>query len=150
MAVRILSRLRFSNEEIARVERLVADHLRFKDVRQMRESKLLRFLRQPHFEELLELHRLDCLASHGWLDNHDFVLSKMRETPPERLKPPRLITGRDLMQAGYTPGPVFQRMLLAVEDAQMESRVTTQEEAMNLVRSLFDPPHGAATPGTRT
>lgn len=140
MSVEILTRLRFSNDEIRRVEALVADHLRFKDVRKMRESTLRRFLRQPHFEELLELHRLDCLASHGWLDNHDFVRSKLAELPAAQLKPPRLITGDELIRAGYTPGPAFHRMLEAVEDAQLEMTIRTPEEAMALVRSLFEPP----------
>jgi poly(A) polymerase len=142
MAVEILARLRFSNEEIRRVEALVADHLRFKDVRQMRESTLRRFLRQPHFRELLELHRLDCRASHGWLDNFDFVQSKLTALPVEQLRPPRLITGDDLIRAGYTPGPGFHRMLEAVEDAQLDMRVSTTGEAMTLVLSLFDPPDG--------
>ena len=142
MAVDILVRLRFSNDEIRRVEALVADHLRFKDVRQMRESTLRRFLRQPHFEEHLELHRLDCLASHGWLDNYDFVRSKLAELPAAQLKPPRLITGDALIRAGYTPGPAFHRMLETVEDAQLEMTIHTPEEAMALVRSLFESPEG--------
>ncbi len=145
MAVGIMSRLRFSNQEIKIVEALVADHLRFKDVGQMRESTLRRFLRQPYFDELLELHRLDCLASHGWLDNYEFVRSKQRELPPARLRPPRLVTGRDLIRAGYTPGPVFARMLEAVEDAQLESRVRTQDEAMDLLRGLFGEPPAIQT-----
>jgi putative nucleotidyltransferase with HDIG domain len=142
MAVEILTRLRFSSEEIRRVETLVADHLRFKDVRKMRESTLKRFLRQPHFEELLELHRLDCLASHGWLDKYDYLRAELRELPPEQLKPARLITGDDLIRAGYAPGPAFQRMLEAAEDAQLEKRISTPEEAMALVRLLFDPSEG--------
>jgi poly(A) polymerase len=139
MAVEIMTRLRFSGDDIRAVEALVADHLRFKDVKHMRESTLRRFLRQPNFEELLELHRLDCLASHGWLDNFDFVQSKRSELPPERLRPARLITGEDLIQAGYTPGPVFRRILEAVEDAQLESRIATPEEAMSLAREIAGP-----------
>jgi poly(A) polymerase len=140
MTVETLTRLRFSNDEIRRVEALVADHLRFKDVRQMRESTLRRFLRQPNFGELLELHRLDCLASHGWLDNYDFVRAKLAELPAEKLQPPRLITGDELIRAGYTPGPAFHRMLETVEDAQLEMTIHTPEEAMALVRSRFGPP----------
>jgi len=145
MAVGLMNRLRFSNQEIQTVEALVADHLRFKDVKQMRESTLRRFLRQPHFEELLELHRLDCLASHGWLDNYEFVRSKQQALPPERLRPPRLVTGTDLIRAGYTPGPVFARMLVAVEDAQLESRVRTRDEAMELLHGLFGEPPAVQT-----
>lgn len=142
MAVEIMERLRFSSREIRTVEALVADHLRFKDVRRMRESTLRRFLRQPHFDELLELHRLDCLASHGKLDQYEFVRARRRELPPETLRPRRLITGHDLLAAGYRPGPAFARMLEAVEDGQLESRIATPEEALRLVREAFGPPPG--------
>lgn len=142
MAVKILQRLRFSNETIRQVEALVAHHLRFKDVRNMRESTLRRFLRLERFEEHLELHRLDCLASHGNLDNYFFVREKLETLPAEALKPPRLITGHDLIREGYRPGPAFARILETVESAQLESRIKTREEALELVRSLFAPPDG--------
>ena len=106
----------------------------------MRESTLKRFLRQPHFDELLELHRLDCLASHGWLDNYDFVRSKLSELPPERLKRARLISGDDLIEAGYAPGPAFQQILREIEDAQLEGRIHTRAEALATARARFGPP----------
>jgi putative nucleotidyltransferase with HDIG domain len=109
MAGNILARLRFSTEEIQRVESLVAGHLRFKDANRMKESTMKRFLRQPHFEEHLELHRLDCLASHRNLDRYDFLKAKLEELPAEQLRPPRLLTGDDLIQAGYVPGPPHGR-----------------------------------------
>jgi poly(A) polymerase len=143
MTTEILARLRFSGDEIRQVQALAAHHLRFKDVTRMRESTLKRFLRMDRFEEHLELHRLDCLASHRMLDHYYFVRSKLEEISPEQLKPRRLLTGHDLIRAGYRPGPAFARMLKAVEDAQLESRVQTAEEALALVRSLFDPPDGA-------
>jgi putative nucleotidyltransferase with HDIG domain len=150
MAESILERLRFSNQEIQTVAALVADHLRFKDVKRMRESTLRRFLREPHFEELLELHRLDCLASHGLLGNYEFIRQKQRELPPERLRPRRLVTGDDLLAAGYRPGPQFARMLEAAEDAQLESRIATREEGLDVVRAVFGPPEGnPAGSGTR-
>lgn len=142
MAERILRRLRCSHDQIEHVTALVANHLRFKDAPRMRESTLKRFLRLDRFEEHLELHRLDCLSSHGNLDNYHFVRTKLEELPPEKLKPPPLITGRDLIQAGYHPGPPFSRMLEAVESAQLESRVSTAEEAMEFVRSRFERPDG--------
>jgi putative nucleotidyltransferase with HDIG domain len=140
MAVRIMNRLRFSSDEIRQVESLVANHLRFKDVRNMRESTLKRFLRMERFEEHLELHRLDCASSHGLLDNYHFVREKLAETPPDKLRPPRLLTGRDLIEAGYQPGPQFAKMLEAVETAQLESRVQSLEDALELIRSEFGPP----------
>jgi len=137
MTRRILSRLRFSNDEIRQVEAMVAHHMRFKDVRQMKDSTLKRFLRLENFEEHLELHRLDCSASHRQLDNYFYAKEKLESLPAEELKPPRLLTGDDLIEAGYTPGPQFAAMLTAVEDAQLERRIHTKEEAVELVKSLF-------------
>ena len=139
LARSILHRLRFSRDEMEQVEALVANHMRFKDVDQMRKSTLKRFLRLPDFVEHLELHRLDCLASHGHLESYELVRRKLAEFPEERLKPPRLLTGDDLIAAGYEPGPRFSEILTAVEDAQLEGRIATAGEALELVRRQF--PH---------
>ena len=88
--------------------------MRFKDVRQMRLSTLKRFLRLPHFDQHLELHRLDCLSSNGRLDSYEFVQAKLQELDREELRPEPLITGRDLIRAGYTPGQAFGEALSAV------------------------------------
>jgi poly(A) polymerase len=146
LAVEILQRLRFSNDDIAQVEALVANHQRFKDVRKMRESKLKRFLRMDRFEEHLELHRLDCAMSHGLLDNYDFVKRKLDEIPPQQLKPARLVTGNDLIAAGYRPGPAFARILSAVEDAQLEGQLGAHDEALAYVLRKFQIPGGEARP----
>ena len=137
MAHRILTRLRFSRDEMERVEALVANHMRFADAHKMRESTLKRFMRLPHFDEHLELHRIDVLSSNRRLENYEFVKSRCEELTEERLKPPRLITGEDLIAAGYEPGPRFSEILTAVEDAQLEGAVNTKEEAMLLVRERF-------------
>lgn len=142
MAVRILDRLRFSRDQIRQIEALVANHLRFMEVRRMRESTLKRFMRLDRFEEHLELHRLDCLASHRNLDNYSFVAEKLKELSPEKLRPSPLLTGHDLIQAGFRPGPAFRQILDAIETAQLESRIRTREDALALVRSLFAPPDG--------
>src|SRR6185437_14656238 len=104
----------------------------------MGESTLKRFMRQPGFEEHMELHRLDCLSSHGGLDNYDFVRRKQREMPPEQLKPAPLLTGRELIAAGYKPGPMFGIVLGEIEDAQLEGRISTPDEALQLARARLD------------
>ena len=142
MAAGILSRLRFSLDDMRQIEALVANHLRFKDLQCMRESKLKRFLRMDRFEEHLELHRLDCLSSHRNLANYEFAVRKLAETPVESLKPVRLLTGHDLTRMGYRPGPAFARMLGEAEDAQLESLIRTPEEAAEFVRERFPPPEG--------
>jgi len=133
----ILARLRFPHDVTEQVAALVANHMRFADVPNMRESTLKRFLRLPHFDEHLELHRLDVLSSNRRLNSYELVKRKLAEMPPERLKPPPLITGTSLIAAGYPPGPRFTEILTAVEDAQLEGTIATPEEAMDLVRRQF-------------
>lgn len=149
LAVEIMTRLRFAGEQIRRVEALVQHHLRWRHVQQMRESKLKRFLALEHFDEHMELHRLDCLASHRNLDNYYFVARKLAETPPEALKPKRLLTGHDLIRAGFQPGPAFGEILREVEDAQLESQIRTPEEALAFVLARFEPPEGRRREGIR-
>jgi tRNA nucleotidyltransferase/poly(A) polymerase len=140
MAREILNRLRFSNAEIDQVIALIANHMRFSHVHQMRESTLKRMLRMNRFEEHLELHRLDCASSHGHLENYEFAKTKFDQSAPEELRPARLVTGDDLIAAGYAPGPDFSRMLEVAEDAQLEARIQNKQEGLELVRSTFGPP----------
>src|SRR6202022_2587276 len=142
IAREILNRLRFSNAEIDQAIALITNHMRFSHVHQMRESTLKRMLRMPAFEEHLELHRLDCSSSHGHLENYDFAKQKFEQSAPEELRPQRLLTGDDLIAAGYAPGPDFSRMLEVAEDAQLEARIHSKEEGLELVRSTFGPPMG--------
>ena len=128
----LLTRLRYSSAVIEQVQALIANHMTFKDVPNMRESRLKRFLRMPKFDQHLELHRLDCLSSHGSLENYDFALRKLHEAPPEQLRPKPLITGRDLIAAGFTPGPDFSNALHKAEDAQLEGMVSTRDEALQI------------------
>jgi poly(A) polymerase len=137
MAEKICRRLKFSNDECEQVKALVANHMRFKDASQMRQSTLKRFVRLPHFPEHLELHRLDCLASHGRLDAYNLVRHFLAETPPEQVRPIRLLTGDDLNEMGYPPGPQFQKMLAAVEDAQLEGTLASREDAIAFLRAHY-------------
>ena len=138
MAQDITRRLRFSNEDAEQIVALVDNHMRFKDVEQMRASTLKRFVRLPRFEEHLELHRLDCLSSHRRLESYGFVTRTLAETPPEQIRPTRLLTGEDLLEMGYQPGPVFSEMLRAVEDAQLEGQLKTKDEAKEYVKHSFE------------
>jgi putative nucleotidyltransferase with HDIG domain len=137
MAAEILRRLRFSNDDTDQILALVNHHMRFGQVQRMNQSTLKKFLRLPAFDEHLELHRIDCLSSHGQLDAYDYAQHQSRTIPPEAIRPTPLITGQDLIEAGYTPGPRFKEILSAVEDAQLEGRLTSHEEAMEYVRREF-------------
>jgi poly(A) polymerase len=112
--------------------------MKFKDVTKMRASTLKRFLRLRHFRDHLELHRLDCLASNGHRESYDFVLRKLAEFSVPTLHPPRLLSGRDLIAAGYAPGPAFAEALEAVETAQLEGEIHTSGEAMERAKRVLD------------
>lgn len=137
MAAEICRRMRFSNDDADQIEALVANHMRFKDVPAMRPATLKRFVRLPRFEEHLELHRLDCLASHGNLDNYEFVQSFLRETPAEQVHPARLVTGDDLRSMGFRPGPIFKQILHEIEEAQLDGRLHEREQAIEFVRNTY-------------
>ena len=141
MAAGICDRFRFTNKQTERIIQLVRDHLKFKDLPQMRDSTLKRFLRQEGFEEHLELHRLDCLGSHRNLQNWKYAKEKLEQLEPEEIRPSRLLSGDDLIEMGYRPGPLFREILRVVEDAQLDNQIHNQAEARELVLARFsDPP----------
>jgi len=136
VARKILNRLRFSNEEAAQILALVKHHMQFGDVMKMKQSTLKRFLRLPKFDEHLALHFADASSAHGDLSKYEFAKQRLEELGEEQIRPPLLLTGDDLIAAGYPPGPEFRRMLTLAEDAQLEGTITTKEEALALVRRI--------------
>jgi poly(A) polymerase len=109
----------------------------FKDVPDMRVSKLKRFMSGEHFEDELELHRVDCTSSHHDLSNYTFLLEKREEFAHEPLIPEPLITGRDLIELGLQPGPRFKEILEAVQSRQLEGALTSHDDALAWVREEF-------------
>jgi poly(A) polymerase len=142
----LLNRLRFSNEAKAQILALIRHHMQFGDVKAMKQSTLKRFIRMPKFAEHLALHRADCLSSHGDLRLWEFATEAYEHDEPEAARPKWLVTGRELIQAGYRPGRAFKKMLAAVEDAQLEGRIATVEEGLELVRREFGAPGGEDLP----
>jgi poly(A) polymerase len=137
MAEEICRRLRFSNDDTEQIIALVDNHMRFGHVQRMKESTFKKFVRMPHFDEHLELHRLDSQASHGDLSSYHFTREKIANMPGEVMNPPPLVTGDDLIAAGYKPGPRFKEILSAVEDGQLEGRLQSKDAAMQMVAREF-------------
>jgi poly(A) polymerase len=108
--------------------------MRFGDIHRMKESTLKRFLRLPQFDEHLALHRADCLSSHGHLDNYEYARQRLAATPPEQLRPPRLLTGADLLSLGYPQGPLYREILTTLETAQLDGDLTTRDQALAYVQ----------------
>jgi poly(A) polymerase len=137
MAEAICQRLRFSNDETKQILALVENHMRFGDVQRMKASTFKKFIRLPRFDQHLELHRLDCESSHRSLRMYDFTREQMAKLPPAEVRPHPLLSGDDLAAAGYTPGPLFKEILAAVEDAQLEGRVNSRDDATRFVEREF-------------
>ena len=137
MAEEICRRLRFSNDDTEQILALVNQHMRFGQITLMKESTLKKFLRLPRFEEHLDLHRMDCQASHGDLSSYGFAKEQLAAIPPEKMRPAPLVTGHDLIAAGYAPGPRFKEILSVVEDGQLEGRLQSKDEAMQLIAREF-------------
>jgi len=136
MAEKVMSRLRFSRQEIEVVVEAVRNHMIFKDVQQMRPARLKRFMARPNFDVELELHRVDCAGSHGDLENYHFLLNKREEFANEPLIPPPLVRGDDLLRLGMTPGPRIGELLHAIQTAQLEGEIKTQSQAIELLKTL--------------
>jgi putative nucleotidyltransferase with HDIG domain len=137
MAEEVLRRLRFSNDDAEQIVALVKNHMRFADAMRMKESTLKKFIRMPRFEEHLDLHRMDCLSSAGDLASYNFTREKLQSMPAEVVSPAPLLTGTDLIAAGYKPGPRFKEILTAVEDAQLEGTLRSKEEARAFVTGHY-------------
>jgi poly(A) polymerase len=137
IAEEICERLRFSARDMEQLLALVDNHMRFGHATRMKESTLKKFIRLPGFDEHLALHRADSLASHGNLSTYEFIQKKIAETPPEKIRPAPLVTGDDLIAAGYVPGPKFRKILEAVEDAQLEGHLLSHEAALEFVKGEF-------------
>lgn len=136
MAETILRRLRYSNDTITAVVSMVARHMQFMNVQQMRTAKLKRFMSQPHFDQEMELHRVDCGSSNGFTDNYEYLQKIAEQFAAEPLIPPPLVTGKDLIKLGLKPGPQFKSLLEAVETEQLEGRILDREPALAYLKRL--------------
>ena len=130
MTIEIMKRLRYPNYRIDEVHAVVLNHMVFKDVQEMRTAKLKRFMARPTFEEEMELHRVDCASSHGMLDNYTFLRDKAEEFAAEPIIPPPLVTGHDLIERGWKPGPDMGSVLTEIQDLQLEGKLTSKNEAL--------------------
>ena len=129
MTERILEQLRFPRKQIDAVVQAVRCHMQFKDALQMRKSTLRRLLMRPTFPLELQLHRVDCLGSHGRLDVYDFLVTQSRELDNQPEIHPPLLTGDDLIKLGVLPGPAMGALLNEIREKQLQDELKTPAEA---------------------
>jgi poly(A) polymerase len=137
MTKEILARLRFSNKEIDGIVSCVENHMKFANVKEMRLGKLKQFVARDNFMTELELHRIDCLASHGQLELYRFLKHKLKEFKKEELKPKRLLTGDDLIHLGIVPGPVMKEILTEAYALQLEGKLKSKQDSQAWVKKHY-------------
>jgi poly(A) polymerase len=134
MAEKILQRLRFPKKQIGEIVACVRQHMQFKDVKQMRKATLRRLLMRETFPLELELHRLDCLGSHGQLDLYEFLLAQAEELKKKPAIRPPLLTGDDLIKLGMKPGPAMGALLAEIREKQLQDELKTPRQARAWVK----------------
>jgi poly(A) polymerase len=134
----ILKRLRAPNDLIDAVAACIENHMNFMNVTRMRLSTLKKLLSRPTIADELELHRIDCLASHGNIDNFYFVKERLAVLATERIKPAPLIGGKDLLDLGLKAGPLFGKILGEVYDLQLDEKLADWDAAIQYVKDHWN------------
>jgi poly(A) polymerase len=139
MTFDIMTRLKFSNDEINYVVNLVSEHMKHQAAKDMKKSTLKRFMAQPYFDDLIKLNYADVGSASGDFSTIEFLEEKKKNWTPEEIKPKTsLVTGDDLIAMGLKPGPEFKKLLTLVMDAQLEGTVKDKEQGLKLIeRTLW-------------
>ena len=137
MATTILKRLRYPNNCIESVSSMVANHMSFMHVQQMKKAKVKRFMARETYQDEMELHRVDCGSSNGITENYDFLRAQEEIFANEPLIPTPLLKGKDLIDRGLKPGPQFKEILLNLQSEQLEGSINTREEAESWLNNLL-------------
>jgi poly(A) polymerase len=136
LALKVAKRLALAEEERETLGYLVKAHMKFKNVKNMRRNRLKNFVLDDRFQMLVSLVRADCLASHGNTSDCDFAV-KAREEFIQNVPVAPLIRGRDLIELGLAPGPVFSTILREVEERRKAGKINTREDALAFVRGHY-------------
>jgi poly(A) polymerase len=140
MARKRLAALKMSNRLTDTVVRCVKRHMRFCDVTKMKRSTLRKLIGSETFETELELHRLDCMSSHGKLDNHAFLTAFEEELANEPVLPDPWISGHDVIALGVPPGPAIGRWLRVAYARQLDGLDPTPEAQLDWLKRQLNQP----------
>jgi poly(A) polymerase len=132
-------KLRLSNHETTRIVWLVQNQTLLDDVLTFSQARLKRTLSHPGAVELVALARVRRLVMNADLQPVLFCEQYLRETSPDVLNPPPLVTGDDLIRLGWRPGPEFRPLLDQVRDAQLNGDLATKADGIELARRLHPP-----------
>ncbi len=147
-------RWRVKKRVIKRASLLIRNHMRPFFLLEVREAGRLtprakrRILSDcPDLYGLFVVALADCLSARGPAAEPETCeklrklfseLKRFSREVMERVKVRRLVTGHDLIEIfGLKPGPHFRKLLSAVEEAQVEGRVRTRDEALVFLREML-------------
>ena len=132
----ICRRWRLSNKEIEHAHWLVEHSAALVGAESMRWPRLQRLLINECIDDLVALHEAEALAD-GASTRHVEKCRELLRLPPEKLNPPPLVTGDDLIRHGIVGGKLFKPLLELLRDAQLENRVTDKQAALALADRLL-------------
>ena len=138
LAEKILQRLKFPKRQTEAIVACVRHHMQFKDVQQMRKATLRRLLLRETFPLELELHKLDCLGSHGDLAHYDFLLGQAEELKKQPAIRPPLLTGKNLIALGIKPGKELGALLAEIRELQLADELKTPRQAKAWVEQKIE------------
>ena len=129
-------RLKFSNDELARIVWLVGHREALLEAVTMPNHQRQPLLIHDGIDELLALHRAEALATNAGIAHVEFCERVLRDTPPELLNPLPLLTGDDLIALGWPPGKLFKIVLETVRNRQLDGELMTSDEAMSVANAI--------------
>jgi poly(A) polymerase len=148
-----------SNDEVERIQKIIANHMRFHffcgrlehDKQEPSRKAIYRFFRDTGKAgvDLVLLGLADLLGIQGpkltqetWtaaLDVASILLENYWEKPQEAVTPPRLLDGTELMsELGLEPGRIVGQLLEAIREGQATGKVENREQALDLAREHLD------------
>jgi poly(A) polymerase len=140
LAQPLCHRLRYTNKESDRTVWLLTNLPLLENAAALPWPRLQRLLTHEGATELIALRE----AIAGRADPAATFCRERLAWPPERLNPPPLLDGSDLIQHGLAPGPNFSTFLEQIRDAQLNGEIQTREQALafvdQLVNRLLDSP----------
>ena len=99
-------------------------------------ADLKTLMSRAEWPDLLSLFAADLEVSRGEMKIHEAIRERAAAIPRDRIAPPPLLTGDDLVAMGFEPGPAFGRILDAIYRAQLNETLHTRVEAVEIAQGL--------------
>ncbi|MCE9525266.1 MAG: CCA tRNA nucleotidyltransferase [Planctomycetales bacterium] len=132
----ILTRWKLPNEDSGGALMLLRDESIILAAPSRAWPQIQRLLIAPRADELMSYCEAVAVVLNEGLESIAFCRQKLA-LPDAALNPPPLITGEDLKKLGIALGPTYKDILEAVRDEQLEGRIGSLAEAVELIQARF-------------